>query len=214
MLSLFYVLLFRWTGQNDICLGVASANRNHPDLEGSIGFFVNLLPVRCRVFEDIDFDELVSTVAERMQDALDHREYPFDLMVEKLNPVRKSSLQPLVNVIYGFQNFTEVHVSVGDHQERSPQASTEPVPDWSTFNVSFKTSKFDLTLFVTEELDNLVLTFEYDVSLFDSATIAELAAQMTSFADALARRPSSGGRIDSVSDTATTNNELLLERVL
>ena len=191
VLALFDLTLFHWTRQNELCVGMAVANRNHPDLENLIGFFVNVLPIRCRLTDDMDFDELLALVIERVHEAMEHQDYPFDLMIQNLNPTRRSNRQPLVNVIYGFQNFADVHVDVAtDDAGTAGRDDRHGVaPKWEAFDFSFRTSKFDLTLFVTEERDALRLTFEYDSTLFLAATIRQQANTMADFARMIAQMP-------------------------
>jgi hypothetical protein len=188
ILALFKLVLFHWTRQDDLCVGISVANRNHSDLENLIGFFVNILPIRCRLSADMDFDDLLALVIERIHEALEHQDYPFDLMVEKLNPTRRTNRQPLVNVIYAFQNFADVHVDAGT-AAATPTESWErgdAAVDWAAFDFSFPTSKFDLTLFVVDRPDTIGLTFEYDSSLFLAATIRQQLHTIAKFAGMIA----------------------------
>jgi non-ribosomal peptide synthetase component F len=128
---------------------------------------------------------------------LEHRDYPFDLMIEKLSPARQANRQPLVNVVYGYQNFADVHVDVKLHSDaptRTAAADDAPVR-WDAFDFSFQISKFDLTLFVTEERDTLRLTFEYDTSLFLADTIRRQVHTLAQFAELVARS-GIGGEVD------------------
>ncbi|MDM0053054.1 non-ribosomal peptide synthetase [Variovorax sp. J22R115] len=185
MLALFELLLFHWTRQNDLCIGMSVANRSHPDVEGLVGFFVNLLPIRCRLDDDMDFDELLDLVVERSGEALEQQDYPFDMMIEKLNPERRANRQPLVNVVYGFQNFVDVHTDSTpdvDVDVESEATRATAAVRWEPFDFSFRTSKFDLTLFVVEESDALDLTIEYDSTLFLAATIRAQLDRLAGFA--------------------------------
>ena len=187
VLALFNLLLFQWTRQNDICVGMSVANRNHPDLENLIGFFVNVLPICCCLSEDMDFDDLLKLVIDRTQEALDHQDYPFDLMIEKLNPARRANRQPLVNVIYAFQNFADVHVDV-ELGKDTPMAaaSSDGSPEWGEFDFSFQTSKFDLTLFAVDNVEKIKLTFEYDSRLFLATTMRDQLQTFARFAGMIA----------------------------
>jgi non-ribosomal peptide synthetase component F len=175
MLVVFELFLYQWTRQNDICVGLSAANRNHPDLENLIGFFVNIVPIRCQVSDDLEFDDLLALVVERTYEAFEHQDYPFDLLIRKLNPARYTNRQPLVNVIYGFQNFADVHVDVLDRQPTPVELRerTDNALDWTMFDFTFGTSKFDLTLFVFEDADELQLTLEFDSTLFLAKTILQ-----------------------------------------
>ncbi|HKX32887.1 MAG TPA: amino acid adenylation domain-containing protein [Blastocatellia bacterium] len=177
MLALFEMLLFRVSRQDDFCIGLSTANRNHHDLERLIGFFVNILPIRARISSDMEFDELLDQVKQHAGEALEHQDYPFDLLIRRLNPGRYGNRQPLLNVVYGFQNFTDVRVKVGD-----PEHGDSALAEMTAFPISFRTSKFDLTLFVSDLDQTLLLELEYDTGLFLPATIEKLLSTMERFA--------------------------------
>ncbi|HWA09039.1 MAG TPA: amino acid adenylation domain-containing protein [Opitutaceae bacterium] len=179
-LAVFEALLFQLTKQEDACVGVSIANRNHPDLEHLLGFFVNLVPVRVRVSEATEFDELLAQVVTASEEAFEHQDYPFDLLVQKVNPTRSNNRQPLVNVVYAFQNFADVHVEVGAAPDPGELTAVRP------FEHAFKTSKFDLTLFVADEDGKLSLTLEYDTGLFRADTVRKWLAGLKRFAGLVA----------------------------
>ena len=169
VLAFFYVLLYQWTKQDDLCVGVSIANRTHADIEGLIGFFVNILPVRVRVSAQLDLDDLLARVIDATQDAYEHQDYPFDQLVQKLNPQRAAARQPLVNIVYGFQNFSDIHL-----QTQAEQALESTTGSVKEFDLDFKTAKFDLTLFASETDDGLELNLEYDASLFEASSARRL----------------------------------------
>ena len=125
VLALFKLFLFQLTKQDDLCIGVSIANRNRLELENLIGFFVNILPVRTRFSEEMEFESLLEQVAQNALEALEHQDYPFDMLVEKINPSRESNRQPLVNVIYGFQNYEDVKPGTNGTAGPDPEADIE-----------------------------------------------------------------------------------------
>jgi non-ribosomal peptide synthetase component F len=121
-------------------------------------------------------------VIQNTQEAFEHQDYPFDLMIQKLNPTRVTNRQPLINVIYGFQNFLDVHIDVGVDKA----AMVGDLGDPKVLDASFKTSKFDLTLFVSDYGDTLDFDMEYDTGLFLPATIQRYLALLQRFASMVA----------------------------
>jgi amino acid adenylation domain-containing protein/non-ribosomal peptide synthase protein (TIGR01720 family) len=187
VLALFGLFLYQLTRQDDFCVGMSIANRNHPDVENLIGFFVNILPVRVQVTADMEFDELLEQTIRSTYEAFEHQDYPFDLLVQKLRPERLSTRQPLINVVYGFQNFQDVRVDIGQrHDEAVVSAKEEEEVRWRELGLEFETSKFDLTLFVSEEKDRLQLHLEYDTGLFHKETIRRYLGTLERFAGMLA----------------------------
>ncbi|MBZ0257740.1 hypothetical protein K8I31_16880, partial [bacterium] len=175
----FYILLYQWTRQDDLCVGVSIANRTHPDLERLIGFFVNILPVRVRASAQLELDDFMQRVIHAANDAYEHQEYPFDLLVQKLNPHRAASRQPLVNVVYGFQNFADIQLDVDGAGGDAPMNNNAvQVKD---FDLEFNASKFDLTLFASENEIGLELNMEYDSALFAASSIRRLLDAMGRF---------------------------------
>jgi amino acid adenylation domain-containing protein len=170
VLCVFAILLCRLTGQSDLAIAMSVANRHHPDLERIVGFFVNELVIRIEVPPDADLAEILGRVAASVYAALDHQGYPFDLLVEKLNPERRGSRQPLFNVCYAFQNLGDLGTAWG---RPAAPGGTGVV---GTLEAGWTTSKFDLTLFVVEEEGGdggrYRLTFEYSAELFRAESIA------------------------------------------
>jgi len=184
-LALFKLFLFRLTKQQDLCVGVSVANRNHPDLEHLIGFFVNILPVRTTLSSDMEFDALLDSVSQAAYEAYDHQDYPFDLLIEKLNPNRIANRQPLINVLYAFQNYADVHVDISV-DGASAVANSGSGLRFEPFPFSHNTSKFDLTLFAFDDTDRLILHMEYDTALFRPETIQQYLENFIRFASMVA----------------------------
>ena len=186
VLAIFKLLLFRLTKQRDFCVGLSVANRNHPDLENLVGFFVNILPIRTQFVEDMDFETLLDQVTESTTEAFDYQDYPFDLLVRRLNPHRFANWQPILNVLYGFQNFEDVHIDVGFQNRATAAEARVPaggeVEHAQPFGVFFKTSKFDLTLLACEERDGLAVTIEFDTALFRPGSIRRYLSAFERFA--------------------------------
>ncbi len=184
-LALFKLFLYRLTKQEDLCVGVSVANRNHLDLEHLIGFFVNVLPIRTSLSTDMEFDSLLDRVSQVAYEAYDHQDYPFDLMVAKLNPDRLANRQPLFNVLYAFQNYADVQVdlpmgSAADGADSGTGLRIEPFP------FSLNTSKFDLTLLAFDDTDRILLHMEYDTSRFRPQTIRKYLETLVRFASMIA----------------------------
>lgn len=157
LLAAFSALLSRYSGQEDIVVGSPITARNSPEIESVIGFFVNTIAVRSDLSEDPSFRELLSRMKMATMGAYAHGDLPFEKLVEELQPERSLSYNAIFQVMLVLENDPEPHL--GD-LEVSP------------FHVPQQTAKFDLTLFVTEQLDGLKVAFEYNTDLFDAATIA------------------------------------------
>jgi amino acid adenylation domain-containing protein/non-ribosomal peptide synthase protein (TIGR01720 family) len=181
LLALFQLSLFKLSGQHDLCVGMSFANRNRKELENLIGFFVNLVPIRTVLSDDMELEELIGRLAKDVADALDH-DCPFDRLVRRLNPERIANRQPLVNVVYAFHRFDDLRLDVGAGV--SPGPPREDAGAVRSYPIRFRTSKFDLTLFVIDEGEGRQgrLLLEYDTALFTTAGATRVVDAVVRFA--------------------------------
>ncbi|MFB2896611.1 amino acid adenylation domain-containing protein, partial [Aerosakkonemataceae cyanobacterium BLCC-F50] len=176
LLAAFDTLLYRYTGQSDILVGTPIANRNHSEIEGLIGFFVNALVMRTDLSENPSFAELLTRVRETALGAYSHQDLPFEMLVEALQPERDLSHTPLFQVAFVLQNapFFQVELSeltISDLPVESPIA------------------KFDLTLAIGNTANGLVGVWEYNTDLFDGSTIARLANHFVTLLEGIVANP-------------------------
>ncbi|MCU0286109.1 MAG: amino acid adenylation domain-containing protein [Acidobacteria bacterium] len=99
------ILLYKYTGQEDIIIGVPTAGRKNIELENQIGFYVNMLALRDEIKGSHSFTEILAKVKETNLDAYDHDAYPFDRLVEDLQPERDLSHSPIFDVMVSMNDF-------------------------------------------------------------------------------------------------------------
>ena len=173
LLALFAALLHRSGGASDIRIGTPVANRNRAEIEGLIGFFVNVLVMRVDVSDNPRFAELLARVKDTALDAYANQDFPFELIVEAVQPERDRARHPLFQVMFVLQN--------------APGAPLQlPGLSIATLPIETGVSKFDLTLLAEESPDGIAGVFEYDAELFAEATIARLAERLIALCGALA----------------------------
>ena len=108
LLSVFKVLLYRYSGQEDICVGSPTANRDQEELEGLIGFFVNSLALRSDLSNDPSFKDLLQQVKQTTMAAYAHQEVPFEQIVDRVEQGRDLSRSPIYQMVFVMQNTPEV----------------------------------------------------------------------------------------------------------
>jgi amino acid adenylation domain-containing protein/non-ribosomal peptide synthase protein (TIGR01720 family) len=162
------VLLHRYTGQEDIILGVPIAGRNHPDLEDQIGFYVNTLALRDQITGDESFADILSKVRQTAAAAYEHQIYPFDKLVEELNVSRDVSRSPIFDVMLVLQNPEQTEWNIGEL-------------DISEFEYDPGISQFDLTFNFAETGKTLWLGINYNL-MFREETIRRMGAHLTELA--------------------------------
>ena len=161
LMSVFNVLLYRYTAQEEILIGFSISNRYQAAIQDLIGFFVNTLVLRTNVSGDVTFSQLLARVRDDCREAYAHQDLSFEKLVEELQPRRDLARNPLFQVMFLFQNS-----STSDFQ--LPGIAVEPVAVYGS------NSKFDLTLSFTEGLQKLTGFFEYSTDLFEPATILRM----------------------------------------
>ena len=176
LLAAFQTLLHRYSGQEDIVVGSPIAGRTRSAVEGLIGFFVNTLVLRTTLSGNPSFRELMARVREVALDAYDHQDLPFEALVEKLNPDRDLSHSPLFQVMFALQNV--------------PTSTLELLGLTVSFvKVDSRTAKLDLSLFMVEAADSLTASLEYNIDLFEEATISRMLVHFQTLLEGIAADP-------------------------
>ena len=158
LLAAFQTLLSRYSGQEDLVVGTPISGRNRAELEPLIGFFLNVLIIRTDVSGDPGFSELLGRVREVCLGAFAHQDVPFEKLVEELQPQRDLSRSPLFQVL-----FTVESAAAGE-TTRPGNLTVRPLK----FNS--ETSKYDLTLALIDDGQELSGTLEYNTDLFETST--------------------------------------------
>ncbi|MEL6560504.1 MAG: amino acid adenylation domain-containing protein, partial [Bacteroidota bacterium] len=183
LLAAFKVLLSRYSGQEDICVGTPVANRTQKELEGMIGFFINTLTLRSKIQENISFNSLLQDVKQTTLDAYDHQQVPFEKVVERVVKTRDLSVSPLFQVLFVLQN--------------TPEASDAEIGNVEGLKLSHYndrgsvTSKFDLTINVHESDKGFALNLNYCTDLFKKETIEQMIIHYQELLKAVVASPSS-----------------------
>ena len=165
VLSLVNVLLYKYTGSKDIILGSPISGRNHPDLEGQIGFYVNTLAFRTGIESTSIFKELLLGVKHICLEGYNHQAYPFDSLVDELPLSRDTSRHPLFDVMVTYQ---------GSDVEESDIEESSNLEDERSIGMSHVISKFDLTFNFVEQDGVLRLGIEYSSDLFKESTVTRM----------------------------------------
>ncbi|HEY8023894.1 MAG TPA: amino acid adenylation domain-containing protein, partial [Burkholderiaceae bacterium] len=173
----FNVLLARYSGQTDICIGTPIANRSRSEIESMIGFFVNTLVLRTQVDLNLDFLSLLEQVRRHTLAAYANQDVPFEQLVESLQPERHASYTPLFQVMFVLQNMPMDELAL-------PGLTMQILESESA------TAKFDITWTLTEKEGRLQGNIEYNTDLFDRATIARMSMHFTHLLDAISLDPS------------------------
>jgi amino acid adenylation domain-containing protein len=161
ILTAFKILLWYYSSQEDIVVGSPITNRNRPEIEPLIGFFVNNLVLRTKIDANLNFCELLQKVHRTTLEAYEHQDLPFEKLVEELKPERNLSYSPLFQVMLAFNNNEAKTWNL-------PGLKISPLP------INNKTAKFDLILSIRETSQKLLASWEYNTDLFKNSTIERM----------------------------------------
>ncbi len=172
LLAAFKVVLWRYSGQENIVVATPVAGRDRSEIEGLIGFFVNTLVLHTDVSGNPTFRELLKRVREVALGAYAHQDLPFEKLVEEIRPERDTSQNPLFQVMFTLQNVS------------APTMETAPVQSagltMTRIDADSVTSQFDLTLGLIDRETDLVLWIEYNTHLFNRDRIERMAGHLRS----------------------------------
>ncbi|HEY0603647.1 MAG TPA: amino acid adenylation domain-containing protein, partial [Herpetosiphonaceae bacterium] len=173
MLAAFKALLYRYTGQTDLLVGSAIANRRLRDAEEVIGMIVNNVVLRTEVTDALSFQELLIRVRDSVLEDYEYQDLPFEKVVEAVQPERDLSYNPLFQVMFSF------HDSPMPHMDLPEVTGTIRYPH-------NRSAKFDLNIVVMPQADQgrlqqglerdsqIMMEWEYNTDLFDRDTIARM----------------------------------------
>lgn len=179
LLSAFEILLYRYTGQDDFLVGSLTSGRSAAAFRSVVGYFVNAVALRARVSPEMSFEAMHQVVRETVLEAMNHGDYPFGLLVERLQVERDASRAPLFQVMFSWQQPPSPQqrelsaFALGEHGQRlelgglvlEPLALDQPA------------AQFDLTLMMAEAGDELAGLLQYNSDLFDAPAMSRMVQQ-------------------------------------
>ena len=202
-LAAFLVIVRRYTGQDDLCLGTAVANRRMRETEQLIGMIVNNLVLRTDLSGNPTFRELLGRVRKVSLEAFANEDLPFDKVVEVIKPIRNLSYNPLFQVMFSF------------HDSPRPDLTLPGLNITTNVALSNKSTKFDLdvVLIPHSQLNGkdkgITLIWEYNADLFDAATIQQMVDQYQVLLKGIVDNPEQ--RVSELPILNQPQQELLME---
>ncbi len=197
LLAAFYVLLFRYSDQDDVVVSTPIANRTASQIEGLLGFFLNTLALRATPSSKLTFSQLLAQVRNVALDAYQHQDLPFEKLVEELQPDRSLSHHPLFQVMFMLRDAAPKQFSLSDVTVSREPKQREAI-------------KFDLRLVVDEVDGQFSTEWDYSLDLFEESTIRRMAGHFQALLEQVVVDPE-----QSISDypllTAVERHQLLVE---
>ncbi|MCP4149146.1 MAG: AMP-binding protein, partial [bacterium] len=161
LLTIYYILLSKLSGQEDIVVGTPVAGRTHPEAEPLIGMFVNTLPLKNHIDSEKNYSGLLKEISASTLEAFENQDYQLQELVEHLEVERDASRNPLFDVMFDQQN-------TGPKPAGTKELPLKPLKYYSDI------AKFDITVSVVQNREQLEFELEYSTKLFKEETIKRI----------------------------------------
>lgn len=164
VLAIWQTLLFLYSRQQEIIVGIPFANRNHPATREMMGLFMNTLPLPARIQPDSRLSDMLRQAREESEQAMRHQDIPFNMIVDSISFARSPQANPLYQAMLTWQLFP--------HYRNNSWLSIEPM------KVDYGVTKADLNLWVEEDNGALLLTLYYNRVIFRNSTARQMLAYL------------------------------------
>jgi non-ribosomal peptide synthetase component F len=199
LLAVFYIMFYKYSSQDDIVVGSSIAGRRHANLHPLIGMFVNELALRNQPHGEKTYIEFLNQVKKSCLQAYENQDYQFEELVNRLDPERNPSRNPIFDVALVLQNF---------EQEQIKLEGLTIIPG----HMENKTSKFDLTFFASEDENRGEINFvvEYYTEIFNPETIRQYSRHFINIIKQVNRNP--GVKIADIAILSDEEKRLVLDK--
>lgn len=168
----YATLVHRYSGMDDIVIGTPVANRNDGKFQQTFGPFINTLPIKFHFEPGQSFSDFIHSMSPVIQQALSNQAVPFAVLVEELNPERDVQSNSLFQLHFAFQSF--------------PQLQNTNI---RFENIDYNVSKFDLNLWVEDDMEKWIISITYRVDSFKEETVQILLDQLLNICDLVMAEP-------------------------
>lgn len=184
IMSVYSILLYRYTNQEEIIIGSSIEGRSSPELRKLMGIFINTLPIKCENAPSKTFKELLHEVKKTCLFGYQNQLFPFEELANSIAPQRQFNTNPIFQTFFDFHKSNRGSVSIKDLviEQMTVQQST---------------TKFDISLEAVEHENHLGLFFEYNTNLYAKDTIQRLVNSLTNIVQEVSKNP--GLRIGEIS---------------
>src|SRR4028119_825011 len=186
-LAAFFVLLYRYTGQEDIPVGSPMAGRwSREEFQGIVGYFTNAVVCRANLAGNPTFKELIAQVSRTVSEAREHQDYPFPLLVKELSPDRDLSCHPVFQV-----SLTSQKHRWYDQAQKSPLKQEKTLLVMSPYLIEGhqRGAALDLNLAIIEAGSSFQLCWQYNTDLFDISTVHRMASSYQTLLKSILTNP-------------------------
>ncbi|WP_412679436.1 amino acid adenylation domain-containing protein [Brevibacillus fortis] len=183
LLGIFKALLYRYTGQTDVIVGMPTMGRPEERFDSLIGYFVNMIPIRSQVTGEKSFSQFIRELQLTLIDGMDHAVYPFPAMVREANIPRLHGNSPVFDIIFTYQNFLQSQNLQRFYDECQNKLTIELIDG------VHQEGEYEFELEVFEQEAEFLLNLKYNPHVFDQATIQRMAEHYQNIANEVIQNP-------------------------
>ena len=162
LLSAYKVLLYKYTGESNICVGTPIANRGQSEIAGLIGFFVNTLPLYSFVDGEKSFEEFLRLEKDSVLSAYEFQDAPFEKIVERFAEGRDQSRTSIFQTLFSLQNYETTDIA------------SMNLGEFEIYNHEVTRAQFDLSFHIDEKREGLSIAVSYCTDLYKVSSIEKL----------------------------------------
>ncbi|MEO8494264.1 MAG: amino acid adenylation domain-containing protein [Planctomycetota bacterium] len=209
LLAAFEILLYRYSGQQDVLVGSPTAGRSRAEFESILGYFLNPVVLRAKLRPELSFREVLADAKQQVLGGITHQDFPFPLLVERLHPPRDASRSPIFSVAFGWDKPRRIGGAKNDNSRAA--ATDRGRLGLEPFALGQQGSAFDLMLMMLNVGESLSAALQYNSDLFDRGTVERMLRHFQVLLHGIAANPDQPiADLPLLSEAEQT--ELLVER--
>ncbi|OAB42663.1 non-ribosomal peptide synthetase [Paenibacillus glacialis] len=176
LVSIYYILLSKYTEADDVVIGTAAAGRTRSEMDGIVGLFVNMVPLRLQVDHTLPLSQCLKKMSGDMMASLDNQEVPYEEIVELAQAKREYGRNPMFDTVFTLQNMELPEF-------RATEVTFKPAP------MDTNTAKFDMSWECVSSEEGIHISIEYALDLYSSETVQQFARHYIALAREAVRYP-------------------------
>jgi amino acid adenylation domain-containing protein len=189
-LATLQVLLYRYSGQEDILVGTPAGGRTRADFEGLVGYFISPIVLRANLAGNPTFKALLQQVRATVRAGLVHQDFPFPLLVEQLHPQRDPSYSPIFQVVLDWQTQRPCDDLASDRRwAEMDGADAAAELELAPLDRAQQEGQFDLLFDVFDIDESISGALRYDTDLFDAPTISRMLGHFQTLLQSITANP-------------------------
>ena len=190
LLTAYQILLHRYTGQHEVIVGSPAYGRDRPEFANVVGLFINMIPLKATFSDDPPFRELLARMRQTVVEGIQHQDYPFPLLVEKLQPNRGFSRTPVFQTVFNLQKYPQV----AGLEPLLSQAGSEARVEFGglvleSFPIPQQEGQLELSVELAEKGGAYKGVIKYDTDLFDASTMRRLSSHYATLLRSIVASP-------------------------